>query len=240
MAALWLLVPWPGGAQGVSAPSPEQGNEDVVVLLHGLARTARSMERLEKRLAQEGYTVVNLDYPSTEYPIEYLADVVLDSVLQACCRGVVLHVVTHSMGGIVVRYYLEGHRVPNLGRVVMLSPPNQGSELVDAFKDNVFFEMINGPAGAQLGTDPESLPGQLGPATFSLGVITGTASLNPLFSKIIPGPDDGKVSVERARVAGMADFLVVPHTHTFIMNQRAVMDQVVYFLRHGVFDRAGE
>ena len=237
LLALFSLVPGSGWAQEVLEPASVQPGKDVVVLLHGLTRTARSMASLEKRLAQEGYTVVNVDYPSTEHPIEYLADDVLDGVLQACCRKATLHFVTHSMGGIVVRYYLAEHRLPNLGRVVMLSPPNQGSELVDVLKDNFLFEMINGPAGGQLGTGPESLPLQLGPVTCDLGVITGNTSLNPVFSKIIPGPDDGKVSVERARVEGMSDFLVEPHNHTFIMNQHGVMDQVVYFLRHGVFER---
>ena len=207
------------------------------MILHGLARTSRSMASLEKRLTQEGYTVINVDYPSTAHSIEHLADDVLEGILQTCCQNATLHFVTHSMGGIVVRYYLKSHQLPNLGRVVMLGPPNQGSELVDVLKENFVFELVNGPAGAQLGTGPESLPLQLGAVTFDLGVIAGNTSLNPVFSKMIPGPDDGKVSVERARVEGMRDFLVVPHNHTFIMNQREVMDQVVYFLRHGVFER---
>ena len=158
-----------------------------MVLLHGLSRTARSMASLEKRLAQEGFTVVNLDYPSSEHPIEYLADEVLDGVLQACCRSATVHFVTHSMGGIVVRYYLKDRRLPNLGRVVMLSPPNQGSELVDALKDTFFFEMINGPAGGQMGTGPESLPIRLGPVAFDLGVITGNTTVKLVAKTREPG-----------------------------------------------------
>lgn len=235
IAVLLFLVPgsvWAQGAAGVV-------EKDVVVVLHGLARTSRSMASIEKRLVKEGYTVVNVDYPSTDHPIEYLADTVLDDVLQACCRDATLHFVTHSMGGILVRYYLKDHRLPNLGRVVMLSPPNQGSELVDVFKDNFIFKKVNGPAGAQMGTGPESLPLQLGPVTFDLGVVMGNQSLNPIFSKMIPGPDDGKVSVARAQVEGMRDFLVMPHSHTFIMRKRRVIDQVVYYLRHGAFERSG-
>jgi pimeloyl-ACP methyl ester carboxylesterase len=196
------------------------------------------MRRLQRHLEREGYTVVNLNYPSTEHRIEYLADEVLAGVLQVCCRSVPVHFVTHSLGGIVVRYYLEDHRLANLGRVVMLSPSNQGSEVVDALKDNLFFKRLNGPAGAQLGTGPESIPARLGPVVFELGVIAGTKSINRRFSRMIPGPSDGKVAVARARVEGMKDFLVLPYNHTFVMRQPEVMRQVIYFLRYGVFDRS--
>ena len=141
------------------------------------------------------------------------------------------------MGGIVARYYLKDRQVPNLGRVVMLGPPSQGSELVDEWKDNRLFKLVNGPAGAQL--DTESVPSRLGPVAFELGVIAGNKSIDPLFSRIIPGPDDGKVAVARTRVEGMKDFMVLPYNHTFIMRQPEVTRQVVHFLRYGVFDRSG-
>jgi len=233
-----FLIAGPGQAQVAPEAATRQRGEAVVILLHGLARTSQSMRTLERHLGQAGYTVVNVDYPSTEQSIDDLVEEVLAGVLASCCTEATVHFVTHSMGGILVRYYLAHHAMPNLGRVVMLSPPNQGSELVDALKDNVVFHWVNGPAGAQLGTDPESLPARLGPVTFELGVLTGDSSLNPLFSRIIPGPDDGKVSVERARVEGMTDFLVGPYNHTFIMDEDAVLHQVVHFLQHGVFDRS--
>ncbi|EDN65388.1 conserved hypothetical protein [Beggiatoa sp. PS] len=143
------------------------------------------------------------------------------------------------MGGIITRFYLKENKIKNLGRVVMLSPPNQGSELTDSLKNNVniLFRFFTGPAGQQLGTEPSSIPNQLGPVNFELGVITGNATLNPLYSYLIPGEDDGKVSVERAKVKGMKDFLVVPHSHTFIMNSHEVREQIVYFLEYGQFRR---
>lgn len=225
-------------AQDVEHAAPLHADE-VVVLLHGLARSSWSMASLEKHLKREGYTVVNVDYPSTSHPVEYLADTVLHDVVSTCCKAGTVHFVTHSMGGILVRKYLRDHPLANLGRVVMLSPPNQGSELVDVFRSHQLFDAVNGPAGRQLGTDSLSMPLQLGPVAFEVGILTGDKSHNPLFSSLIPGPDDGKVSVARARVEGMTDFLVVPFTHTFIMNQPEIKHQVVHFLTYGQFDRSG-
>ena len=149
-----------------------------------------------------------------------------------------VHFVTHSMGGILVRDYLRRHAPPSLGRVVMLAPPNQGSELVDHLGALAVFGWINGPAGRQLGTGADSLPNRLGPVGFPLGVIAGDWSWNPVYSAIIPGADDGKVSVARARIDGMADFVVVPHGHTFLMSAPDVIDEVLHFLRDGHFSRS--
>lgn len=209
---------------------------DTVVLVHGLGRTPASMVVLGARLEGAGFRVVNFGYPSTSEEMETLVDS-LDGAVSKCCDhgdGTV-HFVTHSMGGILVRSYLSERDAPFNGRVVMLSPPNQGSEVIDAFGDSLLLEVILGPAGARLGTDSTGIVNELGPVDYRLGIITGDRSINPIGSWLIPGPDDGKVSIERARLVGAADFLVVPATHTFIMNRSDVASEVVHFLREGVF-----
>lgn len=217
------------------APPPPDGAQTVVVV-HGLGRTSASMTILSSRLRDAGFRVVSFGYPSTSEEMEALVDR-LESEVARCCRGEAetVHFVTHSMGGILVRIYLDQQPQAHQGRVVMLSPPSQGSEVVDAFADSPMLRAVLGPAGSRLGTDSTAIPSRLGPVRFSLGIITGNRSLNPLYSWLIPGPDDGKVGVDRAKVEGAADFLVVPASHTFIMNRGDVAEEVVYFLRNGRF-----
>jgi hypothetical protein len=146
-----------------------------------------------------------------------------------------IHFVTHSLGGILVREYLATHSLPALGRVVMLGPPNQGSEIVDRLGSWRLFAVINGPAGRQLGTGAHSVPNRLGPVTYPVGVIAGHHSINWINSWLIPGPDDGKVSVARTVVAGMTDHLVLPCSHPFLMRDRTAIRQTIHFLGHGRF-----
>ena len=194
------------------------------------------MAILVSRLENAGFRVVNFGYPSRSEPIEALVER-LDSEVGQCCNSEAetVHFVTHSMGGVLVRSYLSQRPEAHQGRVVMLSPPSQGSEIIDAFSDSDLLQSILGPAALLLGTDSAGIANQLEPVRFSLGVITGSRSLDPVGSWLIPGPDDGKVSVDRAAVEGVVDFMVLPATHTFIMNRSDVAEQVVHFLRHGRF-----
>ena len=196
------------------------------------------MQPLAGRIAEAGYEVHNLRYASTEKsPESLIAD--LRGQVEACCADApVLHFVGHSLGGILVRGYLAQESVPNLGRVVMLAPPNQGSEIVDVLGDSPLFEWALGPTAQQLGTDPESLPNRLPPPSYELGVIAGAGTLNPAGSLVLPADDDGTVSVARTRLDGMADFLVVSSSHSFIMYSDEVGEQVMHFLRHGRFEHA--
>lgn len=214
-------------------PEPE-----CVILLHGSGRTKNSMEKMGGKLQAEGFSVVNWGYPFRRHTIEQLAQEAIPLAVESCRSDApMIHFVTHSLGGIMVRYYLKHHNISKLSRVVMLSPPNGGSELVDTFGDNFLFKLMNSPATRQLGTDHTSLIRKLGKVTFELGVITGDRTINPLYSLLIPGPDDGKVSVNNAKVEGMSDFLVVHSSHPFIMRNREALAQTIYFLKNGRFER---
>jgi triacylglycerol esterase/lipase EstA (alpha/beta hydrolase family) len=217
--------------------SKPKDKDACVILLHGLARTNSSMNKMEDKLTEAGYHVVNMDYPSRKHDIDALAYMVIPKAIQLCKQQKYkqIHFVTHSMGGILLRYYLAKHKINNLGRTVMLSPPNQGSEVVDKIGDMPGFYALNGPAGMQLNTGNDSIPANLPAVNFELGVITGSRSINLILSTMIPGDDDGKVSIESAKVEGMSDFLIMPVSHPFIMKDNDVIRQVKHFLKHGKF-----
>ncbi|MCL2789146.1 MAG: alpha/beta hydrolase [Desulfobulbus sp.] len=229
-----------GGWRQPSTKEVAPGAREGVILLHGLARTRRSMRPLAAFLRRCGYQVVNVGYPSCRYPIEALAQSAIPPAVAALRRQKVdaVHFVTHSMGGILLRAFLAGEPLPELGRTVMLCPPSQGSELVDHLGRFAWFRVLFGPAGCQLGTGQEHLPSRLGPATFPVGILTGNRPVIGL-ARFFPGPNDGKVSVARAQLIGMGDFLVLPCGHSLIMRHREVQEQVASFLKNGRFRRAG-
>ncbi len=221
----------------LGGPASADPTAERVILVHGLARGAGSMAPLAERLERAGFVTHNLDYASTEHEPEALVSW-LEGEIEGCCAdgAAPLHFVTHSLGGILVRAALERERPTALGRVVLIAPPNGGSQIVDSLGANPLFGAVLGPTATMLGTGPDSFPNRIGPPDYELGIIAGTASINPLGSALLPGPDDGAVTVEDARLEGAADFILADANHTFIMQDAEVGRQVVHFLLTGGFD----
>ena len=211
---------------------------ECVVLLHGLNRSWRAMQPMAEALRDAGFTTANVDYPSQAGSVEILAPMAVETGLNECRRAGAerIHFVTHSIGGILLRYSHQQNPIPDLGRVVMLAPPNQGSEVIDVTRNWPTTGIFAGEAGLQLGTDEDSIPSQLGPVDFELGVIAGSRTMNPVMSAMLPNPDDGKVSVANTKVDGMNDFLVVKNNHHYIINSDVVKRNTAAFLRTGEFE----
>jgi len=226
----------------INHPQKIGEKEECVILLHGLARSHRSMGIMAKNFQQNGYATIKVSYPSTRLPVAQCSVYLKDAINLAQRQNFShIHFVTHSLGGIILRHTLSSGLERNAGRAVMISPPNHGSEIVDRIGSWKLFQWVNGPAGQQLSTASGSLPNRLGPATIPTGVITGDrcAFFDLLFRTFFTGRNDGKVSVESARLEEMRDFIVVHQSHPFIMNAEEVLKQSLYFIQHGQFQHNG-
>lgn len=217
---------------------PSSASQECVILLHGLARSASSMAKMASSLQAQHYHVINVDYPSREFTVDKLTQLAIPPAVTQCQSAPSIHFVTHSMGGILVRYYLKENTLSNLGKVVMLGPPNQGSEVVDEMGDWPGFSWLNGPAGEQLGTQSELLK-NLGPANFNLGIIAGEDSINWILSTYIPSDDDGKVSIKNTKLEGMNEHIVLEVSHPYIMKNTHAINATLLFLKTGSFTQFG-
>lgn len=196
------------------------------------------MRRIEIALRREGYAVRNLGYPSTRHDLAAIADRIAPAVADfAAGLDGPVHFVTHSMGGLVTRILLSRHRPGNLGRVVMLAPPNHGSEIADLLHRNPLFRRSLGPAAVQLVTRRDgALASLLGQPDFELGIIAGDRALDPVASLLLPRPNDGRVSVASTRDIRAADHVVLPVSHTSILWNRSAIRHTLTFLGSGRFE----
>ncbi len=215
----------------------KSNSSECISLLHGMGRSKNLMKEVEKYFLKQGYKVLNIDYPSTTKSIEFLANTFLDNIISTQIGLSIkkIHFVTHSLGGIIVRMYLQTHNLTKGSKIVMLAPPNHGSEVTDFIKNNMFYKYTTGEAGQRLTTNSTSLPHQLAELPYDIGIIAGNKTLEPWFSLLFDGENDGKVSVKSTHLKEMKDFIVVPHAHTFIMSFNKVHRQIHNFLKHGVF-----
>ena len=212
--------------------------EEAVILLHGIGNVPLSMKYLESRLEKAGFTVQNLGYPSTDIPIGEAAERVRRKVL-TLGPDVTIHFVAHSMGNIVVRSML-GEELPNLGRMVMIAPPNQGSLAAQRLRDLDMYQWIFGPAGQQLPADRKEFFDSLPVPPCQFGIIAGGRGTEKGYNPLLPGDNDGTVRVEETLLPGAADFILINSTHTLILFDKDTALQTVHFLKFGKFqERSG-
>jgi len=217
-------------------PLALSASDETVVLLHGLLATSGTMGHIEATLEDEGYRVVNIDYPTMDDSLEPLAAKLRPMIAEQTKDAEKVHVVTHSMGGILLRLIQRDEPLPNLGRVVMIAPPNHGTVAVNYLADLPGADATLGPAGRQLHAGDNELLDSLGPADFELGVIAGSLGLDPIMSTLIAGPDDGVVPVSSTKLEGMADHIVIHDAHPVLVFNADAMDQMLAFLATGAFD----
>jgi pimeloyl-ACP methyl ester carboxylesterase len=216
------------------------GAPPAVVLLHGIARTSRSLSRLEEALRQSGFATLNIDYASRKKPLETLAADIHPPIAEfAATRTGPVHFVAHSMGGLLARIYIAQHRPVRLGRVVMLGTPNGGSEVADLLQRFPPYRAFYGPAGQQLLTEQGSALTSLPPLDYPVGIIAGLRTRDPIASMfILPRPNDGRVSVRSSKLEHMADHITVGASHTGLVRHPLAIAQTLAFLRAGQFNSA--
>ena len=210
-------------------------SDHLVVLLHGMFRSKDSFRKLERHLQVAGYEVANIAYPSTRRKIREHSEQI-SGVLDRSEGVRSVSFVTHSLGGIVARDLLSRNadwrnRI-RVRRLVMLAPPNKGSIAAETMRDWFAFRAIAGKVGQQL--TPEAVA-QIPKPDCQFGVIAGGKGTKEGYNPLIPGDDDGVVSVANTRLEGARDFMVARSGHTFIMDQSEVIQAVLRFLKTGRF-----
>jgi pimeloyl-ACP methyl ester carboxylesterase len=217
--------------------SPKTTHPGGVVLLHGIARSARSFRKMQAALQAAGYATLNLDYQSRARPLDTLVADIHPAI--SAFAGAVdgpLHFVAHSMGGLLTRAYIARHQPQRLGRVLMLGPPNNGSEIADRLRNLAMYRAFFGPAGQQLATAPDDATrALLPPPNYELGIIAGDRSIYPVASLFLPSPNDGRVSVDSTRLDGMTDHIVIATAHPLLVRNAQAIAQTIAFLRKGKF-----
>jgi pimeloyl-ACP methyl ester carboxylesterase len=197
---------------------------DTVVLVHGLGRTRRSMGSLGRALDRAGYAVVNVGYPSWRHRLPVLATRVATAIEASLAAspppaGARVHLVGHSLGCLVVRWIAAHRPPPALGRMVLLTPPNQGSWAADFFLPWVGWLLRSLPDLTVAGGVASAIPT---PPGLEVGIIAGTR--------------DRTVRLHETRLPGECARAELPYMHSFIMVHGDVQELVGRFLATGRFE----
>ncbi len=206
-----------------------------VILIHGLGRYPTSLSKIARTLRRHQHQVLNWPYASLRQTLSAAAEDLYPAYLQLAEGAAQVDVVTHSMGGIVLRRLLALTALPKLGRIVMIAPPNNGSLVARRMLDNPLVRTVLGPAAQELCDGAQLLASCALPEN-PLMVIAGTKSRdmrNPislLTSSFLDEPSDGTVTVAETRLPRMDQFVEVFDCHTWLMNHSQTIHALVEFL----------
>lgn len=205
---------------------------EAIIFIHGMGRKHHSFRKLQKEAKRRGYITYNQTYSSTKQKVEYSSKQYIEKALDSLKvhAPTKVHFVTHSLGGILIRYYLSHYTIKNLGAIAMLAPPNQGSHITERYKNLFWYKTATGVAGQQLGISNNQLLKSLKPINTKLLIIAGSRSSDPWFNSVFDEPHDGKVSVRATKLAEPHKHITVDAGHTFIMNNAEVQKHIFEFL----------
>jgi hypothetical protein len=215
-----------------------------VIILHGLFRTRTSMASVGQAVTNAGeYKAFCMGYPTTRGSVEAHARS-LDNVIRSLEGISEINFIAHSLGNLVVRHWIRdfvdsGRSLPKdqkFGRMVMLAPPNRQPKLATILVRGAVAQFVAGPAAEELASGWEKLEPKLGTPPFEFGVLAGGKNDGRGFNPLIPGDDDGVITVESTRLPGARDFRVLPILHSFFMKDSQVQQNTIRFLQHGFFE----
>lgn len=231
---IFIVISFSNSGNAAVGEQTKNGKEFVYVL-HGLGRGSSSMWLLASRLEDAGFSVKRIDYKSLNKTPEEVLSSISNQIDSTMPKNSIIHFVGHSLGGLMIRAYLDKHKIKNLGNVVLIGTPNQGTEFIDKFNDTWWLKLL-GPMTLSLGTDKDSFPNSLKPPYYPVGIIAGESKV---FNndKIIPGKDDGMVPIESAKLEGMTDMIIINTNHIIIKHKREVSKQTIEFLKNSKFNK---
>ncbi len=213
----------------------ETSSGENVVLVHGILRGSSSMNKIKIEFIRQGFSVTGFDYTKKDGSIEEISDS-LHKKIKKFPKGKI-HFVTHSMGAVIVRSYISKYKPRNIGRVVMIAPPNNGSVYAAVLLHLPFFEKIFGRSGMDIAEGENCIVNSLPVPEFEFGVIAGGTGYEIGLNPFLKGDNDGTVLLKETIIEGMADFMQIKGQHSFLLFNNEVISESINFIKNGKFQK---